>query len=496
MKNGELIAGFDIGTTSSKLSVIDLGGRIVATAKTRHEVDVVKPGFVEQKAELWWSDIAKLTQLISRQIPLSSIKAVGLSSMCPTVLPVNENGVPLRPAILYGIDQRAKKQIGHINDLLGSGQDRSIYTRHTTQSLLPKILWLKENEHDTYINTAKILSTSGYIAYKMTGNFVADYFSMSAGNIVDLNNFKIYKEAFEAAGIDPALLPEIKWPAEIAGELSHKASVETGLNPGIPVITGMGDAGADTIISSSFEPGDVSISLGGTSICIETISLPLRSDNLFVNTHVLKDLFIIGGATSCGGLYMEWLSNKIFNKTVPEIVATFKEVDFHPSGIVNLPFLSGARTPFNDTNARGTLIGLNLNTGREELYMSALEAISIDIFMILEEIRRDGLRPENISVSGGGTHNRTLLKVLAEVLETPIKVAPHQYDSATGAALIAGSAFEGDNVISNLRKLLPEYQTIEPSLKYVEYFGMLKDLFLKSFERNKETYQSLLKSNF
>lgn len=496
MKNGELIAGFDIGTTSSKLSIIDLEGRIVGTAKVKHKVNVLKAGFVEQGAEIWWNDIVNLTQLIGQQVPLTSIKAVGLSSMCPTVLPVDKNGNPLRPAILYGIDQRARKQIDFLNTFLGSRQLGDIYTKHSTQSILPKILWLKDNEPDIFENTAKILSASGYVTYKMTGNYVSDYFSMSAGNIVNLNDFNLYKEGFEAAKIDPDLLPGLKWPVEIAGELTREAARETGLNSGIPIITGMGDAGSDTVISSCFEPGDVSVSLGGTSICIETTSLPMHSNSLFVNTHVLKNLFILGGATSCGGLYMEWLSNRIFNKTVPEIINDFKEMNYRPSGIVNLPFLSGARTPFNDTSAAGVLIGLNLNTGREELYLSALEAISIDIFMILEEIRRTGLRPVNICVSGGGTRNNLLLKTLAEVLESPLKITPYNYDSATGAAIIAGSSMSEKNIISDLRKLLPEYKIIEPTLKYQEYFGTLKDLFMKSYERNRDTFQSMRKINY
>ena len=92
------VAGFDVGTTSTKGVVLDPTLAIAASARTEHSVNVLKPGFVEQDAGIWCDDIIKICAQLKERVTLSHVRAVGISSMCPTVLPVSVIGEPLRPA--------------------------------------------------------------------------------------------------------------------------------------------------------------------------------------------------------------------------------------------------------------------------------------------------------------------------------------------------------------------------------------------------------------
>ncbi len=125
MNSSVLFAGYDIGTTSSKVSILDAEGHVISNAKVNHPQEFSIDGFPEQDAHNWWEDFKKLTSIVGKEISLSRIEAIGLSSMCPCVLPVSDEGIPLRKSLMYGIDQRASKEVGLLNESFS--REKQIY---------------------------------------------------------------------------------------------------------------------------------------------------------------------------------------------------------------------------------------------------------------------------------------------------------------------------------------------------------------------------------
>ena len=156
--------GIDIGTFESKGVIVDRSGRIVASASRPHKMLVPRPGWAEHRPKQdWWGDFNFLckTLLAESGIDPASIRAVGTSAIGPCMLPVDEAGEALSNAVLYGVDTRAAKEIEDLNAAIGA---QRILERCgnalTSQSVGPKILWLKRNRPEIFGKAAKIVTST------------------------------------------------------------------------------------------------------------------------------------------------------------------------------------------------------------------------------------------------------------------------------------------------------------------------------------------------
>src|SRR6476660_8395075 len=109
----DLLLGIDVGSNSTKATLCRPDGSVVAEGVREHVVNVPRPGWAEMDADLvWWKDLVSLSQeLLAKVSGSDRLAGVAVSAMGPCVLPVDKDGRPLRPAILYGIDTRATPQI-------------------------------------------------------------------------------------------------------------------------------------------------------------------------------------------------------------------------------------------------------------------------------------------------------------------------------------------------------------------------------------------------
>ena len=478
------IIGFDVGTTSTKGSVLDSDLNIIAGVQTEHRVDYLKPGFVEQNSNEWWEDIVKITRDLSHKVPFDQVRAVGVSSMCPTVLPISSSGEPLRPAILYGIDNRAVEEIEFLNRALATSAPNHIYTLFSSQSILPKLLWLKNNEPETFGQTYSFLTTSSFIVYRLTGACTIDFFTASAANLIDLGSSDWYQEGFEVSGVQLDQLPQLKWSGEVAGSVTRSASQETGLPEGIPVTVGSCDAAAEAVVCGCVSPGNAAVSLGGTTICVACTNTPSHIPNLLVNTHAFPGLYIIGGATSSGGLLLEWFAQNVLQEGIRELFERFSDLEYEPSQVVVLPYLNGARTPLNNPNAKGLFTGITMDTTAKTLYTALLEAVAIDLSLIVSEIEKSGLEINQLHVSGGGVRNALLLQIIAEVLEKELVAVPPEYDAAAGSAVLSLLSCGEYPDIRKITEKIPVFKRISPTGQHQGHFASKKSTFLQAYQTN------------
>src|SRR6056297_2971775 len=172
-----LYIGIDMGTSSIKATLIDEFGEVIASSKVKSEVLNPQEGFFELDAEkTWWGGIKLALSQIAKSKSLQGIKSICVSSMCGTFVPVDVNLKPVHHAILYGIDTRAVKQIERLNTKYG----KSYLTEHigglfNTHSIIPKVIWLKENKAEVYKNTAYFVESNNYVSSKLTGITAWDY---------------------------------------------------------------------------------------------------------------------------------------------------------------------------------------------------------------------------------------------------------------------------------------------------------------------------------
>jgi xylulokinase len=485
-----MILGIDIGTTSSKAVVVDDNMGVVGEARIGHSVDTIEPGFVEQNPGIWWADIRRLTKSLSKKIDLAKVSAVGLSSMGPNVLPISSSGEPLRPGILYGIDTRASAEIEELSDTLKSDEVLHTLGHYSSQSILPKILWIKHNQKEIFKSTYKILTTNGYVGYRLTGRCSFDYFTASAGGLIDFSGNVLYENGFQAADILSTIIPDLLWPGDILGEITSEAASATGLSKGTIVIAGTTDAANEAVICGCTEPGDSVISLGGTSIFVTCTNKPVMMGNALVCNYLDRESFIIGGATGSGGLLLDWFSEKVCNSSSAKVLSLIPEKMPYKTDLLALPYLNGARNPLNDKSAKGLILGLKSNSQLKDIYMAFIESLALEIEMMVEDISKTQNVHNDLKVTGGGANNEILVRTICEVLRKNVGVLPQEMGSAAGAAVLAGAAL-GKWTIDQAAKMVPIQKRFEYSGKYEDYFSVKKDLFRKAYKANKSIFVGL-----
>ena len=449
--------GIDTGTNSSKGVLIDSTGRVLATHVTQHEMTNPKPGHYEHDAEKdWWGDFCTISKALIAKTGVDprDIKAVGTSALGADCLPVDENGTPLRKAILYGIDARAVDEMRQLTQMYGDEQIRKWYGRPLCSSdVMPKILWIKNKEPEVYAKAYKFITGSTYITAKLTGNYVVDRF-LGLASFNPLYDPKTWKpvEEFCAPICRPDQLAEVHEAADVVGYVTARAAAETGLAEGTPVTTGTDDSGAEAISCGVVKPGQMMLQLGSSIYMILGTSELVDDERLWREEFIVPGLCDISAGTNAAGSLTKWYRDNLFDdaKAIeaaggPDAYQTMlkgvEEIPVGSGGLITLPYFAGERTPVNDPDARGILFGLTLAHTRAHMYRSALEGVGYSIAQQIAIMRsHDNVRIDRLIAVGGGTQNPVWMQIIADILGTPVATPEVTVGACFGDALMAALA--------------------------------------------------------
>ncbi len=473
--------GIDTGTNSSKGILMDDQGEILAMQTTQHEMQNPKPGHYEHDADTdWWGDFCRISRGLLREtgVDPGQIKAVGISALGADCLPVDEACNPLRKAILYGIDARATEEMDELTRMYGQEQILAWYGRPLCSSdVMPKILWIKNNEPEVYAKTCKFLTGSSYITAKLTGSYVVDRFLglASFNPLYDPETWKPVPELC-APVCRPDQLAEIREAADIAGYVTESAAAQTGLAPGTPVITGTDDSGAEAISCGVVEPGKMMLQLGSSVYMILGTERLIDDPRLWREEFIVPGLCDISAGTNTAGSLTKWYRDTIFPDALEQersgggnayqaMLSGVAEIPPGSDGLITLPYLAGERTPVNDPEARGVLFGLTLRHTRAHLYRSALEAVG---YSVAQQVRimesHPEARVERIIAGGGGAQNPIWLQIIADILGKPVSTPKETVGACYGDALMAalGVRWPGFETYASLTTYIRAGQTYVP----------------------------------
>lgn len=451
-----LTLGVDIGTFESKGVLVDETGRIVAQAARPHEMIVPRAGWAEHRAEEdWWGDFVFITKrlLAEAQVNPEEIKAVATSAIGPCMLPLDAKGQPLMNGVLYGVDTRAAEEIDLLNSEIGA---ETILTRCgnalTSQSVGPKILWLRRQRPELWEKTAKIVTSTTFLTWKLTGRYVIDHYT--AANFSPLYDIAKQDWCFDLAEIcPPGMLPTLMWSGEIAGTITPEAARETGLAAGTPVTCGTIDAAAEAVSVGVAAPGDMMMMYGSTIFIIEIASQRLTDPRLWHAPWLTKCQHAAMAGLATSGTLTHWFRDH-FARDLPKdsaFATLTAEAEASPpgaKGLICLPYFSGERTPIHDSNAKGAFFGLNLTHGRGEMYRAVLEGIAAATRHITDTYAEAGSPPKRVLAVGGGTKNRPWMQATSDLTgldQTVCKITTGaSYGDAYLAALAVGLTNPGD----------------------------------------------------
>lgn len=455
-----LLLGVDIGTSSSKGVLVRTDGTLLATATRPHDVSSPHPGWAEHDADtVWWADFVALTGELLAQAD-EPVAAVGCSGIGPCVLPVDAAGRPTRPAILYGVDTRATREIAEQEARYGAAKvlDRC-GSPLTTQAVGPKLAWLRGHEPDAYGRAVRWHMASSYLTGRLTGEYVLDHHS--ASQCVPLYDSREHAWIAEWCGeVAPGLeFPALAWPGDVIGVVTRGAARETGLPAGIPVVAGTIDAWAESVSVGVTEPGDLMLMYGTTMFLVDVVAARASWPTLWGTVGALPGTYNLAAGMATSGAVTAWLRD-LTGAGYPTLVAEAAEAGVGAGGVLMLPYFAGERTPLFDPDARGVVVGLTTRHRRGHLYRAALEATAFGVRHNLDAMAEAGGDLRRLVAVGGGA-GELWTGIVSDVLRGPQEVPRHTVGAAYGDAFLAalgtGAAKPGD-----VRAWNPVATTVEP----------------------------------
>jgi xylulokinase len=426
------LIALDVGSSALKAALYDRDQGLIATAEAAYGPDLAPH---RQDPEQWWHAAQKAIS----SLDTSDVTALVLTGTMENLILLDEKGQSLFPALLYSdpsgapfLDQM-QPELANASAILGN----------TPEPLMTafKWCWFKATEPALAARVATILpGAKDALAFRLTGQRVTDPITATTTGLMDIAKRDWSAEMLSLFGVSPAQLPTILDASAIIGPLTASASAFLELPTSIAVINGCGDAGATTIGSFCEQAGDVSLYLGtsGWVARVTPLSTLQHDRPVYRLAHPTPELLIEVTPILSAGAAAAW-SRKALGLTLEDSEEILRLADAHPPDLLFLPYLSGERSPFIDTDVRGAFIGLDASHGASEMAYSVLEGVSLATRANLLSLDPSGQGA--ITMVGGGAKSSLWPQLLADILERPIGLtADPSAATALGACRIAAQA--------------------------------------------------------
>lgn len=495
----EAVLIWDCGATNIRAVVVSADGRLIAEAKAANDV-------VPQEGDLsllvWDVDrifdtLCSLTCKVTSQVGKDSIKAITITTWGADATCVDEDGRMLYPLISW----RCKRTEGIAERIRNIVDPEEIFVR-TGYQIIPfntiiKLLWIKENAPDVWEKTFKVLTITGLLIHRLTGRFVNDPTMAGTSMAFNLIERDWDDKILSSLGMDRSIFPETIEPGKIIENIRDDIAEKLGLNKGIPVIC----AGHDTqfaIYGSGFREGEAVLSSGTWEILMIRVKAFRPTEELF-RTGVIIEQDAIRGYLNPqflmqGSGPLEWIVRNFWQQDAEEkkkdlydaIIEDAKNVPAGSDGLVFIPSFVPETGPASRYRTPGSIIGLRLETKREQIYRAALEGLSMQLRAAVDIFSDNiGFRPKAIRIVGGGSKNMLWNKIRADVLGIPVIITEHKEATVLGAAIFA---FVGLNIYKDIEDAIASIDLKETKILpnsnlkgdydrlYDRYLRLTKDL--------------------
>ena len=453
MSEKSYVLAIDNGTQSVRALLFDLEGNLLGKGKVELEAYYSKqPGWAEQDPEYYWASLGEACRLLWEQVSIDKrlIKGVALTTQRGTLINVDAQGQPLRPAMLW-LDQRRATVRGKIKGPWGwlfklIGEEATVdYFRAQAE-----VNWIAQEQPEIWAKTDKMLLLSGFLTHRLTGQFVDSVACCVAYLPFDYKRLKWAAPRdwkWQAMPIRREQLPELRKPGELLGHVTAQASRHTGIPEGLPLIAAGADKACEVIGAGGVDPSTACLSYGTTATInttrsqyLETIPLipPYPSaipDHFNTEVMIFRGFWMVSWFKQQFGLREMQRAKEL--GVAPETL--FDElVNSVPAGSMGLmlqPYWSpGIREP--GLEAKGSIIGFGDVHTRAHLYRAILEGLAYALRQGKEKIeKRSGTKIVRLRVSGGGSQSDAAMQLTADIFGLPAE-RPHTYEtSGLGAAI-------------------------------------------------------------
>ncbi len=487
-----LYIGIDLGTSAVKLLMMTAAGEIVKIVSKEYPLSFPHPGWSEQNPEDWYEQSIEGLKELLDGCDKSQVAGISFGGQMHGLVILDENDSVIRPAILWN-DGRTTKETDYLNTVIGK-EKLSEYTANIAFAgfTAPKILWVKENEPENFAKIAKIMLPKDYLAYRLTGTFCTDLSDASGMLLLDVKNRAWSKEMMEICSVREDQLPKLFESYECVGCVKKELADALGLGENVKVAAGAGDNAAAAVGTGTVGNGMCNISLGTSgTIFISSDTFGVDKYNaLHAFDHADGHYHLMGCMLSAASCNKWWMDEIVGTKDYKQEQAAIEALG--ENHVYFLPYLMGERSPHNDPAARGTFIGMTMDTTRADMTQAVLEGVAFGLRDCLEIAKSLGIHLERTKIVGGGAKSPLWRRIIANVLGLKVDVPACEEGPSMGGAMLAMVACgEYADVVSAAEAIVKVVDTIDPDPALVEKYNERYAAFKKIYPAVKELYPIL-----
>ncbi|MHB1252833.1 MAG: FGGY-family carbohydrate kinase [Candidatus Humimicrobiaceae bacterium] len=489
------LMGIDIGTTGSKVVVFSKSGQVIAYEYQEYPLIHPEQGWMELDAESIWVIIKKLIVKAAANVKKDSIKAFSISCQGEAVVPVDKDGNSLCNAIVT-FDSRTSEQYKFWLNNFGKEKVFKItgMPLHPMYSI-NKTMWIKKNLPDIFKRTNKFLCIEDFIIMKFGLKPTISYCLASRTMAFDVIKKVWSEEILKTAGISSDYFSNPMPSGEVIGEINPTIAREVGLDSSVVGVVGGHDQGCGAFGSGIIKEGMAMNACGTSDVICTIFNEPRLNESMLENNYpcypyVMKDKYMTITFNLTGGLLLRWyrdtfcyeekLQAEKENKSIYKLIDD--NIYNEPVNVFILPHFVGSGTPYLDSDSKGLIMGLDLETGKSKLSRAILESNAYDLKLNLEKLEASGIVVNEIIAIGGGAVSEKWLKIKSDILNKEINTLKNHEAASLGAALLAGLAIgqyssykdAADNTIERNKYIKPDKKIYEAyKIRYLIY----KDLY-------------------
>ena len=487
-----LYIGVDLGTSAVKLLLMQTDGTIKKIVSKEYPLSFPKPGWSEQNPADWWNACVAGIQELVAEADKSQVAGISFGGQMHGLVALDKHDEVIRPAILWN-DGRTTEETEYLNETVGR-EKLSQYTANIAFAgfTAPKLLWMKKHEPELFAKIDKIMLPKDYIAYRLSGVHCTDVSDASGMLLMDVKNKCWSKEMMEICGIKEQQLAHIYESYEAVGTLLPETAQLLGLPQSVIVAAGAGDNAAAAVGTGTVGDGSCNLSLGTSGTVF------IASDQFAVDSH--NALHAFAHADGHYHLMGCMLSAASCNKWWMEDILETKDFAAQQEGITKLgenhvyflPYLMGERSPHNDPKARGTFIGMTMDTTRADMTQAVLEGVAFALRDSFEVAKLLGIQIERTKICGGGAKSPLWKKMIANILNIKVDTLASEEGPALGGAMLAAVANgEYESVAQAAEAIVKVTDTVEPQAELAELYEKRYQTFREIYPKLKETFQEM-----
>ncbi|WGH80130.1 xylulokinase [Jannaschia ovalis] len=422
--------GLDLGTSSLKALLVDAEGRVVAEATAPLTVERPHSGWSEQDPASWTEACAAAVGALGAD--LSSLRAIGLAGHMHGATLVGADDAALRPCLLWN-DTRAGTEAAELDDAEARRITGNIVFPGFTA---PKAEWVRRHEPETWARMTRILLPKDYLRLWLTGEAVSEMSDAAGTAWLDVGARDWSDSLLARQGLGREHMPRLVEGSEVSGRLRDAVADRLGLPRGVAVAGGAGDNAAAAIGTGAVAPGQGFVSLGTSGVLFVSADSFRPDAESAVHTfcHAVPDTWHQMGVILSATDSLEWAA-RLTGRDAAALTGGDLQA---PGQTLFLPYLGGERTPHNDAEVRGTLLGIEHATDAAALGRAVMAGVAYALADCRDALAATGTRVERLLAVGGGARSDHWLKMIATVLDHPLEVpAGGAFGAALGACRLA-----------------------------------------------------------